>query len=461
MNEQTLFLQALDQPAGEARRKWLEKECQDLGQRKRIANLLKRHEAAGSFLESPPAEFIGRAVANHASDSQASKSITKAKFVDRLIRSKLMTAEEVTECDLTLQTVQRASDARTYARALVEANVLTTFQAKAIYDARIKGLTFGEYIILDQLGKGGMGIVYRAKHRRMDRLVAIKVLPRFAMATKGLVGRFYREVKTAGKLMHPNIVAALDASEDDGLHYLVMEYVEGQDLGKLLRESGPLELNHAVNCVIQAAKGLQYAHEQGVIHRDIKPANLLLDGNGVVKILDMGLARVTGAVSDGLGDSRSAASPTSAGDTNAVSAVAEPPAWEEDTTAADEQTRLTKAGEVMGTLDYMSPEQFTDSRSVDARGDIYSLGCTLYRLLTNQRPFPADTVGAVFDAHHHAPIPSLRAVRPDIPEHLETVFQRLLAKDPDQRPSSMSEVIQALQKSLVCEATSNPITFPA
>ena len=123
------------------------------------------------------------------------------------------------------------------------------------------------------------------------------------MATKGLTDRFYREVRTAAKLMHPNIVAALDASEDEGLHYLVMEYVDGQDLGEVLRQSGPLQPDHAVDCVLQAARGLQYAHEQGVIHRDIKPANLLIDRNGTVKILDMGLARVTGATRVGLEES--------------------------------------------------------------------------------------------------------------------------------------------------------------
>ena len=461
MNEQTLFLQALDRPAGEARQLWLEKECQDLDQRERISKLLKRHEFAGDFLEHPPSELLGQSAAAASapvlteteadSSSKVEKSITKEKFVDRLIRSKLMTAEEVAECDETFEAARSASDAQTYAKTLVEANVLTSFQAKAIYEARIKGLTFGEYIILDQLGKGGMGIVYRARHRRMDRLVAIKVLPRFAMATKGMVGRFYREVKTAGKLMHPNIVAALDASEDDGLHYLVMEYVEGQDLRKVLQQSGPLELEHAMDCILQAARGFQYAHEQGIIHRDIKPANLLIDGNGVVKILDMGLARATSVPNEDM--ARKSAADTLAvdkrlSDTETDQAVSMHTILGQDTATQNDETWLTAAGEVMGTLDYMSPEQFTDSHNVDERGDIYSLGCTLYRLLTDRKPFAADTIGDSFSAHRSAPIPTLRKHRPDVPDQLDTVFRRMLAKNPSARQSSMSQVIEELEEAL-------------
>ena len=490
MNEQSLFLRALEQPAGEPRRKWLEQVCEDPEQRTRIAALLARHETAGSFLEKPPAELLGQndddssakvnatntlplsVEAVSSSDRtmrdgsptvespKINKPIAKSKFVDRLIRSKLMTAEEAAECDSTLESVKAASDARAYAHAMVKANKLTGFQAKAIYDGRIKGLTFGEYIILDQLGKGGMGIVYKAKHRRMDRLVAIKVLPRFAMATKGLADRFYREVKTAAKLMHPNIVAALDASEDDGLHYLVMEYVDGKDLGEVLRQSGPLQPDHAVNCIIQAARGLQFAHDQGVIHRDIKPANLLIDGNGTVKILDMGLARVTGSAGDGLDENTGPSSATT-GATDGERSSCDIPVTlsrEDDTATINDETRLTRAGEVMGTLDYMPPEQFTDTRNVDERGDIYSLGCTLYRLLTGQRPFPADTAGAIFKAHRCDPVPALSSIRPDIPEHLDQVFQRMLAKEPDQRQSSMAQVIKQLEESLT--KMRSPPTIP-
>ena len=138
-----------------------------------------------------------------------------------------------------------------------------------------------------------MGVVYKARHRRMDRIVAVKVLPRSLMETRGLVERFYREVKAAAKLMHPNIVAALDAGEADGLHYLVLEYVDGQDLNEIVRKYGPLPPEQAVDYILQAARGLRFAHKQGVIHRDIKPANLLLDRDGTVKVLDLGLARLT------------------------------------------------------------------------------------------------------------------------------------------------------------------------
>ncbi len=378
------------------------------------------------------------------------KTISKSKFIERLIRSRLMSKADVSEFESSLGPQAVASDARAFAQAMVKANRLTRFQAKAIYEGRTKGLTFGEYIILDQIGKGGMGIVYRARHRRMDRLVAIKVLPRFAMATQGSVDRFYREVKTAAKLMHPNIVAALDASEDDGLHYLVMEYVEGQDLGDVLKQSGPLQPELAVNYIIQAATGIQYAHDQGVIHRDIKPANLLLDQSGTIKVLDMGLARVIGVGDEETQlDRRDNATNLNLEDQAVGSNDSLIAAWEQDTAKVNGETRLTRDGQVIGTLDYMPPEQFTDTRNVDKRGDIYSLGCTLYRLLTDQRLFPAETAGAIFQAHRNRPVPKLSSLRPGIPESLDLVFERMLAKEPERRQSTMNQVIRELEQAMI------------
>ncbi len=254
-------------------------------------------------------------------------------------------------------------------------------------------------------------MVLKARHRRMDRVVALKTLPPHAMREPEAVQRFYREVKAAARLVHPNIVTAYDAGEQEGIHYLVMEYVEGQDLATLVKEHGPLPVAQALDCLIQAGRGLAYAHSQGVIHRDIKPGNLLVDRQGVVKILDMGLARLVWAPArDG---------------------------------ATEEQ--LTASGQVMGTCDYMAPEQAVSTHRVDHRADIYSLGCTLYRLLTGEPPYTGQTLMEVLLAHREAPIPGLRSKRPDVSEELEGVFRRMVAKRPEERYGTMAEVVEALE----------------
>src|SRR5262249_41236648 len=158
-----------------------------------------------------------------------------------------------------------------------------------------QSLVFDEYVVLDKLGAGGMGVVFKAQHRRMKRTVAIKVLPAATMNNQAAIDRFYREVEAAAKLNHPNIVHAYDASEHQGMHFLVMEFVDGRDLGAILAECGPLPIEQAVDYILQAARGLEFAHARGIVHRDIKPANLLLSNEGQVKILDMGLARVSEA----------------------------------------------------------------------------------------------------------------------------------------------------------------------
>ncbi|WP_168175844.1 serine/threonine-protein kinase [Thermogutta terrifontis] len=305
------------------------------------------------------------------------------------------------------------------ARELVRHGVLTSFQAGCLLRGKTKFLVLGEYEILDQLGKGGMGVVFKARHRRMERVVALKTLPPQAMKDPESVQRFYREVKAAARLSHPNIVTAYDAGEQHGIHYLVMEYVDGQDLASLVKEHGPMPLEEALECVLQAARGLAYAHSQGVIHRDIKPSNLLVDRSGVVKILDMGLARLMfDPAKDGV-----------TGD------------------------QLTATGQVMGTCDYMAPEQAVSTHRVDGRADIYSLGCTLYRLLTGEPPYPRQTLMEVLVAHREAPIPSLSKARPDVPVEVDMVFQRMMAKRPEDRYQRMEEVIEALEHCLaVCRA---------
>jgi WD40 repeat protein/predicted Ser/Thr protein kinase len=337
-------------------------------------------------------------------------AISVEQFIERLTESGLLSAAEVSAFQDGLPPDKRPRDVQTLAAGLVKAGKLTKYQAQAVYQGKTKGLVFGEYVVLDKLGEGGMGVVLKAQHRRMDRLVAIKVLSSSAMKQAGAVERFHQEVKAAAKLSHPNIVTAYDASEHQGMHYLAMEYVEGQDLASIVKECGPMGVREAVECMLQAARGLQYAHEQGIIHRDIKPGNLLLDKKGTVKILDMGLARIAGPdVSPGAVE------------------------------------RLTTTGQVMGTCDYMAPEQSLDTHQADARADIYALGCTLHRLLTGNPPYRAETFAKLFLMHLEAPIPSLREARPEVPEALDAIAQRMLAKKPEGRYQSMAEVLPELE----------------
>jgi tRNA A-37 threonylcarbamoyl transferase component Bud32 len=265
----------------------------------------------------------------------------------------------------------------------------------------VRPLNFGEYTVLEKVGAGGMGEVFKALHRRMDRIVALKILPERTVQSAEALARFQQEIQSAARLTHPNIVHAYDAGEIDGKPFLAMEYVEGSDLFRHVREHGPLPVAQAVDYVTQAAGGLEYAHGKGVIHRDIKPSNLLLGADGTVKVLDMGLARIRAA-------------------------------------PADEA--------VMGTADFLAPEQTVEPRQADRRSDIYGLGCTLFFLLTGQPLFQGKTVLQKVLAHREQPAPSLRQVRPEVTGSLDAVFRRLVAKRPEDRYRSMAEVTQALQR---------------
>jgi formylglycine-generating enzyme required for sulfatase activity/serine/threonine protein kinase len=290
-------------------------------------------------------------------------------------------------------------------RELVKRDLLTKFQAQQLAANRGKSLILGNYTLLDKIGAGGMGQVFKAQHRRMDRLVAIKMLPPDMAKDQEALARFQREVKAAAKLRHPNVVAADDADEANGVHFLVMEHVEGSDLSVLVKDHGPLSVDLAIQCILQAARGLAYAHGEGIIHRDIKPANLLLDKKGTIKVLDMGLAHIEGLSNE----------------------------------------HLTATEQVMGTVDYMSPEQAASTHGVDDRADIYSLGCTLWFLLTGRKMYEGETLMSRMLKHREAPIPSLCAACDDVDYTLEMIYLRMVAKLPEDRYRSMNEVVREFE----------------
>jgi CheY-like chemotaxis protein/tRNA A-37 threonylcarbamoyl transferase component Bud32 len=335
--------------------------------------------------------------------------LSRAEFIQNLSDSGLFTPEEVHKVLDTVSEVQ-APDGDAVARQLVDAGKLTPFQVEAVRERRFEGLVIGNYQIIDRLGQGGMGTVYKARHRRMRRVVAIKILSRKVGQSEKFIKRFQREVEAVARLSHPNIVMAHDADEAEVGHFLVMEFVNGRDLASEVQKRGPLPVGEALDCIVQAARALEYAHGQGIIHRDIKPANLLRDVSGVVKVADLGLAR-----------------------------------FEEGAGKPEDASALTQAGTVMGTADFMSPEQAMGAANVDHRADIYSLGCTLHFLLLGKPPYEGPTMMAVLLKHRDGPIPSLAAARSDVPAELDAAFQRMLAKAPDDRPQTMSEVVRALE----------------
>lgn len=275
--------------------------------------------------------------------------------------------------------------------------------------------TLGEYQLLEKLGEGGMGAVYKARHTRLDKIVAIKVLPKDRTADPRAVARFEREMKAVGRLDHPNIVEAHDAREIEGTHFLVMRYVAGMDLGDVARRLGPLPIADACELVRQAALGLQCAFENGLVHRDIKPSNLMLargagaQPSATVKILDLGLALLDPGAS-------------SAGE-------------------------VTSIGQIMGTADYIAPEQAFSAHEVDIRADIYSLGCTLYRLLAGRPPYTGpnyQTVMAKMLGHLQEPCPGVREARADVPDDVAAVVGRMMAKSRDDRFATPAAVAEAL-----------------
>jgi response regulator RpfG family c-di-GMP phosphodiesterase/tRNA A-37 threonylcarbamoyl transferase component Bud32 len=345
-----------------------------------------------------------------------------AQFLDRVAETRLINPQDLDQF-LAQCPAYAEDEAALLAEELVHQGLLNRFQLKRILAGQTFGLVLGNYRVLDWIGSGGMGVVYKAEHVHMKRPVAIKVLVSEEVDNAVFLQRFSSEMQALAVLRHPNIVLAFDAGEvqfpctpGKRLRYLVMEYVPGHNLEQYVIDHGPLPIPLACDFIRQASSGLRHAHEHGLIHRDIKPSNLLVTGlcgpgphavgAGQVKILDFGLARLC-------------------------------------------RRRCTAAHAMLGTVDYMSPEQARDARSVDIRADIYALGGTLYWLLTGQRPFPSDRppVEELLARQHETPA-APRSHRPDIPLELEAVVCQMMARDPNDRYPTPLAVITALNEFL-------------
>jgi serine/threonine protein kinase len=299
-----------------------------------------------------------------------------------------------------------------FADDLIRRGVVTQWQLDMLMQGKYRGFHLGAYRILRPLGQGAMGKVFLAQHEMLGHLCAIKILPSRYQDDPKALDRFRLEARAIAKLDHPNIVRVYDFNKDvrygKDIAFLVMEYVEGRDVRRTVAEDGPMEFREATGLMAQAADGLAYAHQAGLVHRDIEPANLLVDLGGVLKILDFGLARF----------------------------IFEP-----------EEPSQTSAGQqsAVATADYVAPEQVADSQNVDGRADIYSLGLTFYYLLTGHRPFPKATLVELLMAHRYEKPKPISDFRPDAPPELIAIIDRMIAKQPANRFQTAGEVAKALR----------------
>lgn len=341
-----------------------------------------------------------------ASNDQKSTAAVPPDLLPLIRRSGILSDREFEEVCGKILRGEYPRDSSALAKRLVAEQVLTEFQASRLLLNKTKGFVIGRYVVLDRVGEGNKGRVFKAQHKLMGRLVALKIIAPQIAHRASSIARFYREMRLLGRLDHPNVVRAFDADQIGDLLYIVMEYVAGRDLEQLLQDRGPLPPAEVAAYMAQAALGLSHAHDRGIVHRDVKPTNLLLSEEGVVKVLDLGL----GALME-----------------------------------ADSETSFaTAAGHSVGTLIYMSPEQASAS-DVDGRSDLFNLGCTMYHLLTGQIPYPGETVVECLTRRAQGkPVP-ITDLRPDLPPRLVEVLDKLLAHRPEDRFQTAAEVAVALQ----------------
>ncbi|MFO0864033.1 MAG: protein kinase [Gemmataceae bacterium] len=331
------------------------------------------------------------------------------ELLDWLIRNQFLAPERGNEVRGQLATFP---DAHCLCKELLRRDWITPYQVNQLLQGKGESLTYGPNRVLNRLGEGAMGTVFKAWNVRLGKLVAIKTIAKEHVAKEQAMKRFLREIATASQLDHPNIVLVRDADEAQGNPYLAMDFIDGIDLAKRVKQDGPLPIPLAVEFARQAALGLQHAFERDVVHRDIKPSNLLMakaaspEQTPVVKILDFGLARFA--------------------------------------SEQDNENRLTQFNKILGTVDYIAPEQIDNARGADIRSDIYSLGCTLYYLLAAKPPFPGADLVAKLTARISGPLPRIRDVRPEAPAGLEEVMLKMMARLPDDRYQTPNEVAAAL-----------------
>jgi serine/threonine protein kinase len=345
--------------------------------------------------------------------------VERNPILDSLRRSRLLSDAELAAA---VARLDGGEAAEAVLEQLAGQGTLTPYQVRRVLAGKGEGLVLGQYRVLDELGRGGFGQVYKALHTVMGRAVAIKVIAPELVEDERARSWFKREVVAVTQLCHPNVVMAYDANEADGQLFLVMEYVEGQNLDALVRRQGPLPVALACELMRQAARGLQYAHEKGIVHRDIKPGNLLVLNDGlarlaanpeqatapvVVKVVDFGLARL-------------------------------------HQTTRTNTLQLQNEKSFLGTPDYVSPEQARDVHAVDIRSDLYSLGCTFYHALTGQRPFRGKTTLEIVIKNLNEDAEPLEEARPEVPPALCAAIRRLMEKDPARRFQSPAELIAEL-----------------
>jgi serine/threonine protein kinase len=324
-------------------------------------------------------------------------------FLAMLERSKLLKAEEIAEAR---RLGQESSDATALAKNLIRQGKLSRWQAGQLLAGR-STFFLGKYKLIELLGKGGMGSVFLSEHVMMNRRAALKIIPRQVSKDPAGLERFLAEARTIAAVDHPNIVQAYNVDNEGDLYYLVMEYVDGLDLQRLVEAEGPLDCPSAVDYVRQAADGLAHAHARKMIHCDIKPSNLIVNPQGVVKILDMGLARLVGHEEVG-----------------------------GEATVEDER--------ILGSVDYLAPEQALRAADFDHRADIYSLGCTLYFLLTGHAPFPEGTLTERILKHQTQQPPNIAGERSNVPQSLIEICKKMMAKRPADRYQTAAQVSQVL-----------------
>lgn len=342
-------------------------------------------------------------------DSPASEPLSRADFIARLEKSKLLSGDQE-------KLLKKESGAATFpthsagaANWLVDRGMVTKWQVQELLAGRT-AFFFEKYRLLDRIGSGSMGTVYRAQDKSANRIVALKVMAANLADNPEALERFRREIDAATRLKHPNIITAYEGDSVGQRIYLAMEFLEGQELKRFLEEKGPLPIPLACECLRQASAGLQYAFEFGMLHRDIKPANLFVTWKGMsgmpnVKILDLGLARFV---------------------------------------SENRDKRLTFTGQIIGTPDYIAPEAARNTKSADVRSDVFSLGCTLFELLTGKLPFPGKNMVEKLTSRLSTDAPSVRTLRSEIPSGLDAVIAKALKRDPNERYQTPGQVADAL-----------------